>query len=181
MVERQPYKLGGPDMPKVAGSNPAAPTKRRTILIETRGVQEFALHLKCRPVDEVDSAIRELAEEMKRIVRGYKGMGLAAPQVGETIQMFVIATDHLEMVILNPVVVKADKFCLVTEGCLSVPGLTQHVRRPNIIKLRGISLDERPFSVKEHGVYAQALAHEYDHLQGIMFYDRAANHDLPFP
>lgn len=132
-----------------------------------------------KPVVEVDEALRELARDMIEVMYDEPGIGLAAPQVGASVRMFVIDTEWSDdevgqnpTVVLNPEISdRADKITW-EEGCLSVPDYSANVERDAIITLRGFDLDGNPIEERAEGLRAVCIQHEVDHLDGILFIDR---------
>jgi peptide deformylase len=132
-----------------------------------------------KPISKVDEALRELARDMIDVMYDEPGIGLAAPQVGASIRMFVIDTEWNEedgernpMVVLNPEI--SDRVDKITweEGCLSVPDYAANVERDAIITLRGKDLDGQPIEERAEGLRAVCIQHEVDHLDGVLFIDR---------
>lgn len=135
------------------------------------------LRARARDVADVDGTIRELAEDMLRVMREEDGVGLAAPQVGESLRMFVTAEQDEESaperVYINPVIVSFGGALEASdEGCLSLPGIRGAIRRPPTITLRAIGLDGEPFTLTSSGLLARCWQHEIDHLDGILIIDR---------
>lgn len=135
------------------------------------------LRAQARDVAGVDGTIRELAEDMLRVMREEDGVGLAAPQVGESLRMFVTAEQDEESaperVYINPVIVSFNGALEASdEGCLSLPGIRGTIRRPPTITLRAIGLDGEPFTLTSSGLLARCWQHEIDHLDGILIIDR---------
>jgi peptide deformylase len=131
------------------------------------------------PIVEITDAIRELARDMCDVMYDEPGIGLAAPQVGEAIRMFVIDTDWTEedgsknpTVIINPEFVRSAGKIVWEEGCLSVPDLTADVERAAEVTIKGLDLDGKEYVEEATGLRAVCLQHEYDHLDGKLFIDR---------
>ena len=131
------------------------------------------------PVTEVTDEIRELARDMIEVMYDEPGIGLAAPQVGASIRMFVIDTEWSDedkgknpQVILNPEIVSRAGRITWEEGCLSVPDYTATVERDAEIVLKGEDLDGKPIEEKCEGLRAVCMQHEIDHLDGVLFIDR---------
>ncbi len=131
----------------------------------------------CADVTNIDRKITKLAAELLSIIRHMRNnpkkfnqipFGLAACQVGELLQLFVIDTPAYSLTMINPTITKITGRHKVVEGCLSLPGRMFFVDRPKVVKLRGLDLDGKEISVKQHGLLAQALIHEVEHLNGIM-------------
>ncbi|MBW2499548.1 MAG: peptide deformylase [Deltaproteobacteria bacterium] len=132
-----------------------------------------------KPISEVDDALRELARDMIEVMYDEPGIGLAAPQVGSFVRMFVIDTEWGEegaerdpQVVLNPQIVEREGRISWEEGCLSVPDYTATVERDALITLEAIDLDGNPIVERAEGLRAVCIQHEIDHLDGILFIDR---------
>ena len=132
-----------------------------------------------KPIIEVDEALRELARDMIDVMYDEPGIGLAAPQVGASIRMFVIDTEWSDddigknpTVVLNPEISDREGKITWEEGCLSVPDFTANVDRDARITLRGSDLDGNPIEENVEGLRAVCIQHEVDHLDGILFIDR---------
>lgn len=136
------------------------------------------LRERAEPIEQVTPEIMRLADDMLEMMKKASGIGLAAPQVGESVRM-IIVTYGLEeekpepKVILNPEILDHSISTeVMEEGCLSVPEETGLVTRWTDIIIRGLSLDGRPFEEKLQGLTARIFQHEYDHLEGVLFIDR---------
>ena len=132
-----------------------------------------------KPIIEVDEALRELARDMIDVMYDEPGIGLAAPQVGASIRMFVIDTEWSDddigknpTVVLNPEISDREDKITWEEGCLSVPDFSANVDRDARITLRGSDLDGNPIEETVEGLRAVCIQHEVDHLDGILFIDR---------
>ena len=135
------------------------------------------LKQKAEPVTTFDEALRGLATEMTRIRREYDGIGLAAPQAGVSLRMFVCNTDEDEeaedVVFVNPELLEASGDLLWDEeGCLSLPRVHGKVRRPSFVRIRAFDLEGKPFELESSALDARVWQHEYDHLDGILILDR---------
>jgi len=125
--------------------------------------------------DPRDVYVRELAEYMFSQLEPLRAVGLSAPQFGELDRLIVVRLQEhgalipqIELVLVNPEVVKKRGEHTVVEGCTSIPGKHFEVKRPKIVKVRGIGLDGKMHSVKGHDLLAQVLMHEIDHLDGVL-------------
>ena len=132
-----------------------------------------------KPITEVDDALRELARDMIDVMYDEPGIGLAAPQVGASIRMFVIDTEWSDddigknpTVVLNPEISDREDKITWEEGCLSVPDFTANVDRDARITLRGSDLDGNPIEETVEGLRAVCIQHEVDHLDGMLIKDR---------
>jgi peptide deformylase len=131
-------------------------------------VPDARLRQKSEPVKEINEYVCELAQELLRKVDFHKAIGFAAPQFGEMIRLFVIRYQGLEVVMANPEIVKEVGTHWMLEGCRSIPGREYSIKRPKVVKVRGLGLDGRIKTVKGHDTLAAALCHEIDHLNGIL-------------
>ena len=130
---------------------------------------------RTRPIEKIDDNIRELVDKMTDIMLRNKGIGLAAPQVGVPLQLFIISLDATRehaRVYINPTVTPAGKLDSADEGCLSVPGVYTKIRRYKKCTVTATDLDGNEFTEEAEGLYARALQHEYDHLDGSTIVNR---------
>lgn len=130
------------------------------------------LHTKAAPVSVVDDAIRTLVADMAETMYEAPGIGLAATQVN--VHKRIIAIDISEdksqlQVFINPEILTHDGECESEEGCLSVPGIYERVRRNHRVRVRALNLDGQVFETEAEGLLAVCLQHEIDHLEGIVF------------
>ena len=135
------------------------------------------LRTRASDVVGIDASMRGLAEEMLRIMREEDGVGLAAPQVGESLRIFVTAAieeeSAPERVYINPVIVSCEGALEASEeGCLSLPGIRGTIRRPPKVTLRATGIDGEPFTCTSSALLARCWQHEIDHLDGILIIDR---------
>ncbi len=136
---------------------------------------EKKLRQKSRPVlDLRDRETQELIDQMFVAMRcGKEGIGLAAPQVGELLRLFVIDLGGKKHVFINPKIEKAsEKESVEEEGCLSFPGVFLSVKRPAKIVASAWDRYGKKFKIKADGIFARAIQHEYDHLEGVLFMDK---------
>jgi len=131
------------------------------------------------PVGKVTDAIRDLAHDLCEGMYDEPGIGLAAPQVGEAIRLFVIDTEWNDedgeknpRVLINPEIVRKEGTITWEEGCLSVPDYTADVERAAEITVRALDLDGNENTYECTGLEAVCMQHEYDHLDGLLFIDR---------
>ncbi|MFO0688283.1 MAG: peptide deformylase [Myxococcota bacterium] len=137
------------------------------------------LKLVSKPIDEITDEIRQLAADMIEVMYDEPGIGLAAPQVGASVRMFVIDTEWSDeevgrhpMVVINPEISEREGRITWDEGCLSVPDYNAVVERDAKITLRGLDLEGKPIVERAEGLRAVCIQHEVDHLDGILFIDR---------
>lgn len=137
------------------------------------------LEVSCRPVDSFDDDLRALARDMLDTMRANAGIGLAAPQIGEDVQLTVVdlsgGTDpEQQMVLVNPRVVEEEGEERDEEGCLSFPELILVVPRPARVVVEARDLEGEPLRIQAEGLLARCLHHEIDHLQGVLFIQRVS-------
>jgi peptide deformylase len=135
------------------------------------------LHEQARPVDALTPEIDRLVDDMIETMYAAPGVGLAAPQVGVPLRVFVVDVsvgrdpDGL-LVFINPEFVERDGMQLEEEGCLSVPGFNATLARPSRVVVKGLSRDGQEQVIEATGLLARCFQHEMDHLEGTVFVDR---------
>jgi len=154
-----------------------------------------ALRLKGKPVAEVDGRIRELADNMLETMRAANGIGLAAQQVGQAVQLTVVdisavedrpstmawngrevnPNDHMPLIILNPQIEAGPEKEIASEGCLSFPEISADIERAGWARVEAQTLAGERVEIEATGLLARALQHEIDHLNGILFIDRMSS------
>jgi len=125
---------------------------------------------KAKPVENIDDVTTELIDKMYEIMTENKGMGLAGPQAGLNLQIFIISLDGSRenlKVYINPTVTPNGKLASHEEGCLSVPGIAAKIKRFKKCSVTATGIDGKQFSEEADGLYARCLQHEADHLDGI--------------
>ena len=134
------------------------------------------LRKTCRPVGEVSPRIQMILDDMVETMREANGVGLAAPQVGIMRRMFV-AEPSPERVFcfVDPEIVTMEGEQESEEGCLSVPGMAGTVTRPEKIRIKGLDRYGKMQDYKFEGFDAIVMCHEFDHLEGILYIDKAEN------
>ena len=150
------------------------------------------LRAKGERIEEIDDRIRELAQDMIETMHEASGVGLAAQQVGEPVQLTVLDVSQVEdrpttmtlngenidpkttmpLVLLNPQIDLGRETEMGTEGCLSFPEITGEIDRAKSITVRAQNLDGEPIEIETTGFLARAIQHEVDHLDGVLFVDK---------
>lgn len=132
------------------------------------------LRKKSKKVEEVDDKIRELVDDMIETMHQKDGVGLAAPQIGILKRVVVIDLydDKGPYVLINPEIIKEKGEQEVDEGCLSFPDKFGKVKRPAEVVVKALDRDGKEYKLKGKGLLAQAISHELDHLEGILFIDK---------
>ena len=135
-----------------------------------REIGDPILNQRAKEVREMTPNLRALIEDMVETMRHANGVGLAAPQVGVLKRLVVIECEEGELhVLINPEIVERDGEQTGYEGCLSVPGKTGIVTRPNHVKVKALNETMEPVTVEGEELLARALCHELDHLDGHLY------------
>ena len=136
------------------------------------------LRRKAKKVSNIDSSVQRLINDMVETMHQVRGVGLAAPQIGVPLRVIVIELPGEETIaMVNPEIVKRSGERLVIEGCLSVPGYRGEIKRSLKVTAKGLDLRGREIRIKGEGLLAQALEHETDHLNGILYIDHVESED----
>lgn len=132
------------------------------------------LRKKCKPVKELTDRLKDLIDDMFDTMYASDGVGLAAPQVGVLRRIVVIdVMDGNPLTLINPVIVEKDGSQTGMEGCLSLPGLQGEVTRPNHVICKALDRNMQKITVEGEGLLARCICHELDHLDGILYKDKA--------
>ena len=144
------------------------------MILDITKLGEDVLRQVAVPVPEVNDEIRQLAEDMFETMIDANGVGLAAPQIGKSIRMFVlIADDDVKRVFINPQIIKtSEEVCDYDEGCLSIPQVYETISRLAMVTVQARNEKGKPFTLEAEGFLARIIQHEYDHLDGILYIDR---------
>ncbi len=136
------------------------------------------LKQKAKRVPTIDGSIQRLIDDMVETMQHTNGVGLAAPQVGVPLRVIVLQMPGEEpMAIINPEIVKRAGEREVTEGCLSIPGYAGEIKRSVSVTVKGLDRQGKTIRIKATGLMAQALEHELDHLNGILYIDHIESQD----
>jgi len=130
---------------------------------------------KAKPVEQINDNIRQLVDKMIDIMIETKGIGIAAPQAGVPLRVFVISLDGTRenvRVYINPKVTAKGTLDTNEEGCLSVPQIYTRIKRYKEAAVTATDLDGNEFTEEADGLYARALQHEYDHIEGVTIADK---------
>ena len=133
------------------------------------------LRKKCEEVTSFDLKLCNLLNDMKETLKDAKGAGLAAPQVGVSKRIFIIDTDDGVVEFINPVILGTSGSQYGVEGCLSVKGKWGDVKRPKKVTVEAFDRYGKKFKFVGRDFLAKALSHENDHLDGILYTDKANN------
>jgi peptide deformylase len=130
------------------------------------------------PVNKVTPQIRELVDEMFRLMRDGEGIGLAAPQVGESLRLIVFETGDDRGALIDPVITSQEGSEVASEGCLSLPNLNGDVERATEVTVRFVDENGKKRTQTWRDLAARVVQHEIDHLDGVLFTDRAVKGTL---
>ena len=148
-------------------------------VLPIRTVPDPILKKKTRRIPGIDAAVRKLIADMRETLHAEEGrVGLAAPQVGVSLRLTVIGLpDEEDIILINPEVVKRKGERVVSEGCLSIPGYVGEICRSETVTVKALDHEGKPVRIKADELLAQALEHEIDHLDGVLYIDRLESPD----
>ncbi|MCW1929910.1 MAG: peptide deformylase [Candidatus Kerfeldbacteria bacterium] len=145
--------------------------------------KNIEVRTQCAEIQHPETSVRtpEMQEFFDQLIEAmirYNGIGIAAPQVGHCVRICVIHKEYTEtpdhLILINPRIVSlSERTFRLEQGCLSVPGTYGPVVRPAKIRVKAYTRNGTPIDIKAKGMYAQVLQHEIDHLDGILFIDKA--------
>ena len=141
---------------------------------DIRILGDSALRVRCSEVEQIDDEVRQLVDDLMDTMYAADGIGLAAPQVGIPLRVFVYDVREPEIepgVLINPRFVEAGGTIRDTEGCLSIPGLNETVERYSEVVVEGLDREGRAVRIEATDLLSRCLQHENDHLDGILFID----------
>lgn len=132
------------------------------------------LREKCVEVPSITDGIKRLINDMFETMYEFDGVGLAAPQIGIAKKIVVIDDrDGNKLALINPVITESRGEQISEEGCLSLPGFAGRVKRPEFVKVEALNVDGEEILLEAEGFLAIVLSHEIDHLDGILYKDKA--------
>ena len=129
------------------------------------------LRQRSTEVAAVDDEVRGFIEDLFETMYAWKGVGLAANQVGVARRVAVVDADGQKLALVNPVILRGEGQATEEEGCLSIPDIFAEVSRPDQIVVEALDRDGRPFRIEAGGLLGRAIQHEIDHLDGVLFLD----------
>ncbi|NLB88668.1 MAG: peptide deformylase [Syntrophomonadaceae bacterium] len=138
-------------------------------------VPDEILRQKAKPVTKINAGVLRLLDNMKDTMYAFDGVGLAAPQIGVSKRVVVIDTGDEYLELINPEIISAEGEQTGSEGCLSVPGVTGIVTRYQKVTVKALNRDGEEINITGSDLLARALQHEIDHLDGIIFTDKAVD------
>ncbi len=145
------------------------------VILPIRKEGDPVLRRVAAPVERIDKKIKKLIGDMLETMYDVDGVGLAAPQVGQSIRLIVMDAGEGPIVMINPKIIEATGEEADYEGCLSIPGVTGKVKRHQEVRVEGFNASGKKVTMKANGLLARAFQHEIDHLDGILFTDKATD------
>ncbi len=148
-------------------------------LLPMRHVPDKILREKAKKIGKIPPNMRKYTEDMVETMHSEQGVGLAANQVGSLQKVAVIQLPDWEkpLILINPEITRREGEREVEEGCLSIPGYRGTVKRSERVRARALDLQGKVIRIRAEGLLAQALEHETDHLNGILYIDRLVSRD----
>ena len=148
-------------------------------VLPIRTIPDPILRKKTKRVTTIDKSIKKLVANMRETLHADTGrVGLAAPQVGVSLRVTVIGLpDEEDIILINAQIVRRKGQRLVSEGCLSIPGYVGELYRAESVTAKGLDLSGKEIRIKGEGLLSQALEHEIDHLNGILYVDHLESTD----
>jgi peptide deformylase len=146
-----------------------------------RAYGDAVLRKECDEIESFDDDLKQLIDDMFQTMDASDGVGLAAPQIGKAIRLFVIDStlfdkeeenEGIREVFINPIILEeTGKEWAFEEGCLSIPDIREDVNRPPTVKMEYETIDQELKTVVFEGMTARVIQHEYDHIEGVLFID----------
>ena len=147
-------------------------------VLPIRVLPDPILRQKSKRIRYIDSSVQRLIGDMRETMLSARGIGLAAPQVGTSLRVIVIGIPgEEEIVLINPEIIRKTGECWVDEGCLSVPGYAGQIKRAESVAVKGRNENGKEIRIKADELLAQALEHEIDHLNGVLYIDHLDSTD----
>jgi peptide deformylase len=147
--------------------------------LNVRVIGDKSLRKVAEPVEEITPEIKQIVSDMKETMYARDGIGLAAPQIGIGKRIFVVdiqwykeGNSQKPIVCINPEFIEFIGEDTAEEGCLSLPGIFEKVTRAEQVVMEALNEKNEKFKLEADGMFARALQHEYDHLEGILFVDK---------
>jgi len=142
-------------------------------VLPIREVPDSILRQKSKRIRNIDGSVHKLIVDMIETMHVAHGVGLAAPQIGVPLRVVVIGMpEQEEIALINPEIVRRKGERVVSEGCLSIPGYIGKLKRAESVTAKGRDLNGKEIRIKAVELLAQALEHEIDHINGILYIDR---------
>tara|TARA_B100001750_G_C15502798_1_gene598344 strand:+ start:282 stop:782 length:501 start_codon:yes stop_codon:yes gene_type:complete len=147
-------------------------------VLSIRTLPDSVLREKAKKVTLFNESLQNLVEDMIDTMRYANGVGLAANQVGVLLRVVVIEIPEEEVrVLINPEIIKVEGERTVDEGCLSIPGYRGELTRSVKVRVKALDREGKALRIRAEGLLAQALEHEIDHINGILYIDHLSSHE----
>jgi len=147
-------------------------------IIPIRIAPDPVLKQKAKRVRNIDGSIKKLIGNMLETMHEASGVGLAAPQIGVPLRVIVIGMPGEEdIALINPQIVRRTGERLVNEGCLSIPGYIGEIKRAESVRVKGRDQNGKEIRIKADELLSQALEHEIDHVNGVLYIDHLESQD----
>ena len=147
-------------------------------VLSIRTLPDSVLREKAKKVTLFNESLQNLVEDMIDTMRYANGVGLAANQVGVLLRVVVIEIPEEEVIVLiNPEIIKVEGERTVDEGCLSIPGYRGELTRSVKVRVKALDREGKALRIRAEGLLAQALEHEIDHINGILYIDHLSSHE----
>jgi peptide deformylase len=145
-------------------------------------VPDPILRQRAKRVKKIDKSIQKLVSDMCETLTSANGVGLAAPQIGTSLRVIVISIPQKdqkndEYCFINPEIVRRTGERVVREGCLSIPGYIGEIKRSEQVRVKGVDATGKELKLRAEGLLAEALEHEIDHLNGVLYVDHLESQD----
>jgi peptide deformylase len=154
--------------------------KNEDTVLEIVTIGNPVLNRKADKIENIDQQVHDLANRMVKTMHAAPGIGLAAPQVNQSIQLITVDISVGEkkgdlIVLANPEILEQEGETILEEGCLSVPGINEKVTRPYRIVIKGIDLDGKEKTFEAEDLLARVFCHEIDHINGKLFIEHLSH------
>ncbi len=141
-------------------------------VLRIREIGDPVLRSKTKEVTEVTDKTANLIDNMIDTMRAADGIGLAAPQVGILLKVIVVEVEGELLELINPEIISEEGKAIMEEGCLSIPGKNGDVVRAKSIVVKALDRDGQEIEIEAENLFARAIQHEIDHLEGVLFVDK---------
>jgi len=147
-------------------------------VIPIRVVPDPILRKKTKQIKNIDGSLQKLINDMFETMHAAPGVGLAAPQVGSPLRIAVISIpEGDDFILINPEIVRKSGEIVVSEGCLSIPGYVGEIKRAETVTVKALDRNGKAIRIKGADLLGQALQHEIDHLDGVLYVDHLEDQD----
>lgn len=138
-------------------------------------VPDDVLRSKAKPISKINDGVKRLLDNMRDTLYAFDGVGLAAPQIGVSKRIVVVDVGDNLIEMINPEIIRSEGEQTAREGCLSIPEVVGMVKRAQKVEVRYLNRDGEEITMQAEDILARAFQHEIDHLDGILFTDKATD------